>query len=481
MRKTFGKLSAFLLSLVLVISMAPSIAVSASESNVDYIPVIGTEIYVGEDYNPAVDEVEVIYLTNEITREPVPFNALTVRNSALYTPITLDATAYEISIAPMEGGLAYFNAEIAPLNTNPNIAITLNDSHFGVYLNDLANHQQRWYNFVMPANRIINVRLWYSAGIYDLVLFRLNGSVLEPVAQSIDGGGYERIRHLTRNGGVYFLAVAPFIPAPTPQFFTFRIDISSNFDQFEMNDYVSQINASTTFANAINIQANLDNPYDIDWFRLNVTTAGNFDITLSNTPTGNHYAIFIYDSNMNVLGSFFASGSAVRRINLPVGHYFIEILSLTGHVVSTNYRLQVARFVPPPPPPPQRPMVGNPMGLNQNFTSGSGYIVLTSRRVQAGSIVEFSLDKTVPHYAHPNAQAQFTIQFAPIANPNAWSEWTSFTTAGSGRINRTIALPYRQISVPGQPLWQDVHVRVVMHTDGSFHLFGQIATFGPYR
>ena len=291
------------------------------------------------------------YLTDEIDYDGGSPSAFApFRSPALGAEITLDA----IGIAPMQEvsadhllntGVAQLNADIVPFNTNPNLAINITN-FIGMDLSDLANHQERWYHFNVAANRKITVQLSYQSGIYDLALFRLVGSTLHLVQYSIEGRGLERINHISQSGGVYFLAVLPFVPAPVPHFFNFAVEVTSHFDSWELNGFHHQ---AVPFTNTINLQANLDNRFDQDWFRLNVTAARTKDITVSNAPAGNHYAVFLYDRNLNRVGSFFANVSATRRVDFSAGHYFIRIQSLTGHVVPNNYTLTVVPFVPPPP------------------------------------------------------------------------------------------------------------------------------------
>ena len=220
-----------------------------------------------------------------------------------------------------------FSEEISPLNTNPNLAIFIPDSLFGLALQDLANHQERWYNFIVPANRNVSVVLSYQSGIYDLYLFRLNGSMLQLVDLSVNGGGFERINYLSQSGGVYFLAVAPFIPTPTPHLFSFAIGV---------NDFR---NTATARTNSIDLQANLNNIFSEDWYRLDVTSGGFRDIAVRNAPVG-HYAVVIYDNAFNVIGSFFADNT-IREMNFAPGTYFIRVFSFTGQRVNNNYRLIV--------------------------------------------------------------------------------------------------------------------------------------------
>lgn len=250
------------------------------------------------------------------------------------------AISYHASYHLHNSQIAEFQAtsDIIPFNTNPNLAIYLNSGLLNTRLVDLANHEDRWYRFSVPANRKVSIVLDYNEGIYDLLLFRLNPATfaLNLVEYSIEGRGRERINYLSSNDGIYFLLVSPWIPAPVPQLFSFRVDIISHFDAFELNGTRA---TATRFTDEMSIQANLDNPYDEDWFRLAISTAGRRNITVSNAPAG-HYGVFIFNSSGQIIGSFWADGGT-RSLSVTAGHYYIQIISVTGHVVPANYILTV--------------------------------------------------------------------------------------------------------------------------------------------
>jgi len=225
---------------------------------------------------------------------------------------------------------------IEPFNTNPNLAIYIPSALFGLELQDLANHQDRWYTFSVPANRKIQIVLSHQGGDYDLLLFRLDGFSLILVDVAATANPFERISYISSTGGTYFLAVSPFIPAPVPHLFTFVIDVISGFDANEANDFPHQ---ATQMANHLDVRGNIDNRFDEDWFRLNVTTGGNRDVAVFNALAG-HYAVFVLDGNLNIIGSFMADGG-IRRMNFPAGTFYFRIVSLTGHRDATEYRFIV--------------------------------------------------------------------------------------------------------------------------------------------
>ncbi len=224
-------------------------------------------------------------------------------------------------------------------NSSPNDAIPLPPAYFGLDLTDRADQYDGWYFFEGLANTKYTIRLSMPGGCdYDAYLYKLVGSTLNLVDYSFNtGSSNELISHYT-DGSLYFIRFVPYIVPTTPTTYTFSVFESKNFDLFEPNDTSS---AARNCFNSINLStANLDNPYDEDWYKFNVTTPGTRDIGLFNTPAGNHYALFIYDSSLNAIASFYAD-NLVRYLDFEAGTYYVRIKTLSGVISNNNYWLNV--------------------------------------------------------------------------------------------------------------------------------------------
>ena len=226
-------------------------------------------------------------------------------------------------------------ASIATFNTNPNSAIYLPSSYFGLELSDVANHQERWYAFSASANNKISITMQHFDGDYDLMLFELVGNSLNLVDYAATYNPLERISYVSETGGTYYLVAVPYALS-TQNYFVFIVDVLSSFDAFEANDFYYQ---APIFNNSIDVVADIDNSFDQDWFQLNVTTNGARSLVAMNAPAG-HYVVSIYDRNLNLLGSFMAD-DIPRNMNFAVGTYYLQVQSLTGHRVDDDYRLVV--------------------------------------------------------------------------------------------------------------------------------------------
>jgi hypothetical protein len=253
------------------------------------------------------------------------FNVTQLPSLESFSEIDLDAMSESIDVGAdhlVGGNSRQQRAAITPFNTNPNIAIHIPDSLFGLNLQDLANNQERWYSFIVSKRSVISIAMSYQSGQYGMVLFSLDGGFLNAVDVAANGSRFERINYLT-DGGIYFLAVVPFVPASVPHFFSFAIDAVP--DQ------------TSTHSNSIDIHARLNSGFDENWHRINVTTAGKREIAVFNAPTG-HYGVAIYDGNLNLLGSFIAS-NAPRSMNFTTGTYFVRVFSYTGQWANSDYWL----------------------------------------------------------------------------------------------------------------------------------------------
>ncbi|MCL1987378.1 MAG: hypothetical protein FWG64_05340 [Firmicutes bacterium] len=425
------------------------------------------------------DYEEVIELTHEISDVQQEISLfMPVRSPLINSSLTLDNAdlAFEVSPNYLRNPNAR-QVEVVPFNTNPNLAIDITN-FIGFDLSDLANHEERWYMFNVPANNKVSIQLSYQSGVYDLILFRLVGSSLQQVDYSIDGRGVERINYISQSGGIYFLAVAPFIPTNTPHLFNFAVELSSNFDAFELNDLHTQ---ATSFSDNFSVQANLDNRFDQDWFILDVNTASTKDLIVSNAPAGNHYGVFLYDSNFNLIGSFFANGS--RRVDFNLGRYFIQIRSMSGHVISANYRLTVEQA--------RGPLLGQVTIPMQMIHNGEGAWALGPNNrlfVESGGLVEFEVQVAPAWGSVEGALLAIDIfnDYVGFSTSTTFPDWPEIqkrAPIGTGRFE--VTYPRYNIGAIGQPPMPNAHIRVRLSAlmsptlhEGALYVSMTIRSFG---
>jgi len=283
-----------------------------------------------------IDElgIEVADASNPIFQRIVNesnFHAFDMRSPSLLEEMPLELVPETDSFASEATDISAFNANVS-----------IPDSSLGRWLQGRISTQTVWHSFNAPANRRITVGLEYSRGIYDLHLFRRVGNNLVPVDVSWVGNGFEDVHYLTgANGGVYYIAIDPFVASQTPFYFSLIVYVTAGFDAHELNETPA---TATVFTNAIDVVANIDNSLDIDSFRLNVTTPGFREIEITGAPR-DQYMVIIQDVGHNIIGSFLSDGVS-RFIDLPAGTFFIRVLSATGFRDNSNYRLQVTTLPP---------------------------------------------------------------------------------------------------------------------------------------
>lgn len=305
---------------------------------------------------------------------------------------------------------------------------------FNTWLQGMATNQVQWLSFDVVADRKLTIALHYLSGIYDLYLFNSN-SVL--IASSIRGNGFELINYISASGGTYTLAIAPFIPAPTPILFDFIVYNIHNFDQYELNETAG---SGSLFTNSMNIHANIDNPWDEDWFRLNVANSGWKRIDVHNA-SHEQYAVFVLrtvGTHTHTHAGFLADGDA-RFVHLPAGNYDVVVLSFTGHFnANQNYNLVIT-----------------PLSVVHSVSSvtysgpDAGYVTMFQ-----GTHMRVGRNVTISGNAHGTGSLTVTIVNLGWRNFNLSMTYaTRIVTTNNGRFSATISNHplRRQFSWPAHP------------------------------
>jgi hypothetical protein len=280
----------------------------------------------------AVNNLEMPELTEEL--EPPVLEAATERGVEEYIAIEFAGVEQHEAVAKENTQMTNSNDEasfVIPLNINdnPNNAFFIPESFYGFYIGDTADASERWYMIQTTATRKISVFLEQpnTSSDYDVHLFRLDGNILNLVSFSQNGMGASEHLSYVGNAGIYFIRFVPFVPANPASTFVFRVDVLSQFDAAEPDDFWFFANHHTA---PFQTNQTIDNPHDVDWISFQVNTAGTFSIRLGNVPAGAQYAVFLFNNNLQSIGSFMSSGFAFRSVTLPAGTYFAQIRSLNG-------------------------------------------------------------------------------------------------------------------------------------------------------
>ncbi len=227
-------------------------------------------------------------------------------------------------------------------NTDPNNALFINSTYYGVPLADTADANDRWYFFEnIGTNKLCSILNQDGEGDYNIYLYKLDDTTLNLVDYSANVGGFEKINYIG-DDGYYFLCISPYEAATTSYNYTFLVDVIENYDQNEVND---NYNEAISYTNTIKTTGTIDNAYDEDWFKLTVDSghAGNYCISVK-TELDKQYALFLYDSNLSSLGNYLID-SNIKGFNLSEGDYYFRILSYTGEFTNNEYNFNVCNYL----------------------------------------------------------------------------------------------------------------------------------------
>ena len=114
-------------------------------------------------------------------------------------------------------------------------------------------------------------------------------------------------------------------------------------DSYEPNGTIETaypVNMGTTY------QSYISTSTDRDYYKLNVSSAGNIKITLSNLPCD--YGLALYDSNGNIAAQSQNEGTAQETIIYNVltpGSFYVEVYPCSGYSTTQEYSLLVTRPV----------------------------------------------------------------------------------------------------------------------------------------
>lgn len=211
------------------------------------------------------------------------------------------------------------NSRIAGSHT-PNDAFYLPQHLFNKKLNDTIGREQNWYYFDINENSKISLTLQMPQNSeYDLRLYKYNAGTLELVSFSEYYGTYEHLSYIAEPG-IYYFAILPFSPVNNGTF-SFVLDSITNYDQSEPDD---NIWFAKQYANNINVEQTLDNVFDEDFFKLDITQEGRTFIRLRGISPidSNEYSIGIYDKNLNLIRDNFPLDTYYK---IPLGTYYVRV------------------------------------------------------------------------------------------------------------------------------------------------------------
>ncbi len=330
--KRFKRMSQIALSLLFALNLN----FVAYADNVEYSKENTSEI---SSSFTADDDLEVVSEMPEMENEAEAENLSIRKLNADYEKVS------DVEINDDMPAMSGYSARLAGHNT-ANTALFLDSNYMGNVLTDNADENENWYYFNNPSQSKISVCLEPPTdGDYDIYLYKYNEGSLALVSYS-EYAGNAIMENLScvAEADYYFLRVVPYTAPSEEATYKFIISLTSNYDSGEPDDYVDFANEYT---DSISTSQTIDNVFDVDYFKLNISSKQEYRFSLNNVIDGAEYALVVYDENLNTLGSFVSTGSATGAITLDTGIYYIKVFSYNGVFSDTqNYTLSTVTYYP---------------------------------------------------------------------------------------------------------------------------------------
>lgn len=218
-------------------------------------------------------------------------------------------------------------------NTNPNNAyfLPLNQSGYGTIT---TQGEQRWCVTQITQRSKMTTTLNMNANSdFDLVIFKLNESnmTLDFVAESCLNMGETEFIDIIAEPGIYYFAVVSYAGTGIFELTAY----TSAYDlQYEINDNMSK--ATNVSDNNFTINAVIDNPYDYDYYKFNITGTRASEFTLNNPQNKNYNMFLILNGN-----SVYSITSGLKY-DVPAGTHYIAVLSNDGQYdINSPYTLKL--------------------------------------------------------------------------------------------------------------------------------------------
>lgn len=228
-------------------------------------------------------------------------------------------------------------------HSTANTALYLDATYLNNVLSDSAYDSENWYYFNLPSKEKISVVLEQpSDGDYDIYLYKYSddGS-LTLISYSINSGTAMENLSAVGEAGYYFLRVVPETASAIENaVYNFMISTIETYDACEPDDMPA---FAVEYNGEINTRNTIDNRFDQDWSKLNVSTAGTYVTSLTNIPSGCTYNVYIYDSSFNFAGGMSCDSNKAATISLSAGSYYICVESASGYNAVQPYNLKLLK------------------------------------------------------------------------------------------------------------------------------------------
>lgn len=305
-----NKILAVLLSVIIVITFTSNTPITAEKRN---------------------SSLEVNNITADNAMEYIDISNVEVKQDAVkeikYNDMDRKNIQPEIDYS---GSISNNSRNIATLeNTNPNYAYVVSDDN--VYQGEISsNGEMRWYAFILNEKSKVTILAEMANTLdSDLYMFSLNTetSQLDLIGGSATAGiGTTEYYTSVMNAGTYFFAMSGYEGTGA---FAFAYYQSSLDVANELNDTSA---ASTIAPFNSNISAIIDNPNDIDYYKITVSQPTIIQYSISSS---NNYSL-LYAAKEGSNSGIYMVNSNKKSYKIMPGSYYFAVLSENGKYSSTN-------------------------------------------------------------------------------------------------------------------------------------------------
>jgi hypothetical protein len=220
---------------------------------------------------------------------------------------------------------------IAPEDNNKNIDLGWN-----------ASGEQLYY--IQPTKRTrVLIDLLNHNDKYDLTLYNAKGVDVTPVTKTItDGSRYDFII----SSGKHFIKVSPKTSSAVSPNLSMSVNVIQGIDIAERNDDFSTATVTPVKDARAYMYGNIDNVDDKDFYKVDVTSSGEYLLDLNSIPTGSTYAVTVYRADQQVVTTFDVTKYEDSKCNLTAGTYYLSVHSKVGSGTALNYSFIMEKVMP---------------------------------------------------------------------------------------------------------------------------------------
>lgn len=318
------KILASFFSLILLFSISNGITANAESLDKTIEPTISPKIDLSTMSNTDSSIKFVDISKEELETKDIPEKEANVLDRQIADQ------NYELSQKPNTPGLNRTN-EVADVtttsNTEPNNAFLVTNDTVTQGIITTAG-EMRWYAFILDAKSKVTIPLQMVATLdADLYLYHLNEETyqLELVGGSATSGlGVAEYFNNVLDAGIYYFAVGGYEGSGN---FAFAYYESTKDVANEINDTAATA-TNATFGSPIS--GVIDNPNDIDYYKITVTTPTIIQYSISTTD---NYSL-LYAGKAGAEAAIYVVNDKSYKI-MP-GTYYFAVLSENGNYSSTS-------------------------------------------------------------------------------------------------------------------------------------------------